>query len=117
MRPGSGRCSSMARRSSNGCAKIGCCPPKSARHFFPQREKQPMKVIEKLLRERLGFEPRALGNSLLERSVRARMRAAGLADMDQYAQLLAHSAEEWNEFLEAAVVTETWFFRERETFA
>ena len=40
----------------------------------------------------------------------------GLKSADDYEQMLLKSPEEFNELIEAIVVTETWFFRDREPF-
>src|SRR6266851_795178 len=73
--------------------------------------------IEQLLRETMGLDAASIGSTLIQRSVRLRMKSLGLKTMEDYQQLLENSAAEWNELMESVVVTETWFFRDREPFA
>jgi chemotaxis protein methyltransferase WspC len=44
------------------------------------------------------------------------MKSLGLKQLEDYKELLASSRAEWNELVEGVVVTETWFFRDREPF-
>ena len=53
---------------------------------------------------------------LIERTIRLRMKQHGIKRETEYHQLLRDSATEFNELIEAVVVTETWFFRDREPF-
>jgi chemotaxis protein methyltransferase WspC len=75
-----------------------------------------MQRIEKRLREGMGLDASTIGSSSLQRTIRLRMKAAGIEDVAEYAHLLATSATEWNQLVEAVVVTETWFFRDRQAF-
>lgn len=75
-----------------------------------------MKHIETLLRRTIGLDANAVGLAGIERVVRRRMQALRLSRPADYAALLERSPEEWEQFLEAVVVCETWFFRERATF-
>ena len=75
-----------------------------------------MNLIEALLRREIGLDAASVGASLLERTLRLRLKALGLTDLHQYRTLLATSPAEWEELLEAVVVTETWFFRDPEAF-
>src|SRR5512136_194662 len=75
-----------------------------------------MKRIESLLREQIGLDAASIGSSMIERTVRLRMKARGVADLDGYKCLLESSRAAWDELVEAAVVTETWFFRDHEPF-
>src|SRR6266704_3397498 len=76
-----------------------------------------MKAIESLLRNTMGLDATSIGSGLIHRTVRLRMKSLGLKLVEEYRQLLATSRAEWNELVEAVVVTETWFFRDREPFA
>jgi chemotaxis protein methyltransferase WspC len=76
-----------------------------------------MYKIENLLRETMGLDPASIGSSLIERTVRLRMKSRRLKKLEDYRQLLATSPTEMNELIESVVVTETWFFRDREPFA
>ncbi len=75
-----------------------------------------MKDIESLLREQIGLDAASIGSSLIERTVRLRMKARGIKDLSNYRELLESSSAAWDELVEAVVVTETWFFRDREPF-
>lgn len=75
-----------------------------------------MKHIEALLRHKIGLDAAAAGMAGVERVVRCRMQALRLSCPKDYAAVLAASPAEWESFLEAVVVCETWFFRERAAF-
>jgi chemotaxis protein methyltransferase WspC len=75
-----------------------------------------MKVIERLLRDRIGLDPSSLGSSMLDRTVRLRMKALGVQRVHDYRHLLERSALEWDALVESVVVPETWFFRDRQPF-
>ena len=78
-----------------------------------------MKPIEQLLREKIGLDARSVGSSAIERSVRLRMKSLGLKKSEDYQRLLESGPgrDEWEELVESVVVTETWFFRDRDPFA
>lgn len=75
-----------------------------------------MRHIEALLRRHIGLDPASVGSALIERTVRLRMKQHGLKRIETYRDLLATSHHELSELIEAVVVTETWFFRDREPF-
>lgn len=75
-----------------------------------------MRRIEALLQREIGLDAAALGPSLVDRSVRARMKLHGLERPADYLQLLLRSRAELEELTESVVVTETWFFRDHEPF-
>lgn len=75
-----------------------------------------MQRIEALLRKGIGLDAASIGSPLIERTVRARMKTLGLDSTAEYERMLLHSAAEFDELIEAVVVTETWFFRDREPF-
>jgi len=54
--------------------------------------------------------------ALFERTIRLRMKQHGLKHIHAYRELLGESPAELRELIEAVVVTETWFFRDREPF-
>jgi chemotaxis protein methyltransferase WspC len=76
-----------------------------------------MQRIEKRLREGMGLDATTIGSSSLQRTIRLRMKAVGAERVEDYEHLIATSATEWNRLVEAVVVTETWFFRDRQAFA
>jgi len=65
----------------------------------------------------MGLDATTIGSSSLQRTIRLRMKAMGAADVEAYEHLIATSAAEWNQLVEAVVVTETWFFRDRQAFS
>jgi len=75
-----------------------------------------MHHIETLLRRNIGLDAASIGSSLIECTVRLRMKEHGLKKMEAYRELLAASPLELEHLIEAVVVTETWFFRDREPF-
>src|SRR2546430_7669954 len=75
-----------------------------------------MKRIERLLRDTIGLDAATIGSTLIERTVRLRMKHHGLQTTERYEQLVESSDAEWDQLLETVVVTETWFFRDRGPF-
>lgn len=75
-----------------------------------------MRSIEALLRRHIGLDATAIGSSLIERTVRRRMKQNGVQQMESYCDLVGNSHHELEQLIEAVVVTETWFFRDREPF-
>ncbi|HXC99439.1 MAG TPA: protein-glutamate O-methyltransferase CheR [Verrucomicrobiae bacterium] len=76
-----------------------------------------MNDIENLLRHSIGLHAATIGSSVVEHTVRSRMRRLGLVNHEDYLNLLRRSPAEWNTLIETMVVTETWFFREKQPFA
>jgi chemotaxis protein methyltransferase WspC len=76
-----------------------------------------MNDIENLLRHSIGLHAATIGSSVVEHTVRSRMRRLGLDNHEDYLNLLRKSPAEWNTLIETMVVTETWFFREKQPFA
>jgi chemotaxis protein methyltransferase WspC len=76
-----------------------------------------MNDIENLLRHSIGLHAATIGSSVVEHTVRSRMRRLGLVNHEDYLNLLRKSPAEWNTLIETMVVTETWFFREKQPFA
>lgn len=75
-----------------------------------------MKRVAEMLRRETGLDAAALGPNVISRTLRGRMTALGLTDETNYcAHALANPAE-WAELVEAAVVSETWFFRDPAAF-
>jgi chemotaxis protein methyltransferase WspC len=75
-----------------------------------------MRTIEELLRQRIGLDAASIGASLIERSVRLRMKSLGLSRTLDYVAHLRESDVEWRQLIESVVVSETWFFRDRQAF-
>jgi chemotaxis protein methyltransferase WspC len=75
-----------------------------------------MQRIESVLRREIGLDAASLGSSAIERTVWQRMKSLGLKDPREYEKLLETSRVERDELVEAVVVLETWFFRDRGPF-
>jgi chemotaxis protein methyltransferase WspC len=73
--------------------------------------------IGALLKESIGLDIASIGTSALEHALRKRLAACGLVDTNAYLEQLRSSNTELQELIEAIVVPETWFFRDREAFA
>ncbi len=76
----------------------------------------PRKHIESLLEKEIGLSPESIGPETIAKAVQARMRANGLMETRAYLSLLRRSKAEWDELVEAVVIPETWFFRNRQSF-
>lgn len=76
-----------------------------------------MQRIEAILRKEIGLNAASIGLSVFERVLRLRMKLHNLNNTEEYQTLLANSSGELDAFIEAIVVTETWFMRGREAFA
>jgi chemotaxis protein methyltransferase WspC len=75
-----------------------------------------MQLIENMLRERMGLDACSIGSTLVQRTVRLRMKALGLKKVEDYHRILESSPTEWTELVESVIITETWFFRDGEPF-
>ena len=69
-----------------------------------------------LLEEFAGMSPGVLGDKNLARAVRERMSACNLADEEQYLEKVRSSSWEMEALIEAVVVPETSFFRDKGPF-
>jgi len=76
-----------------------------------------MRRIEDYLRDRIGLDAASVGVATIHRAIRRQMNRVGLQTVAAYAQLLERCPADWEQLVEAVVVTETWFFREPEVFA
>lgn len=75
-----------------------------------------MKRLENLLRQTIGLHTPAVGPATLEHAVHARMAALGISKDEDFFKRVCASNDEWDALVELVVVTETWFFRDREPF-
>lgn len=64
-----------------------------------------------LLKQRIGLDVESVGQVVIERAIRQRMKATLCNDEDGYWQTLVNSPAEQHALVEAVVVPETWFFR------
>lgn len=76
-----------------------------------------LKEIESLLEQRIGLSPEAIGSESIAKSISKRMTSCNLTDVGAYYKLLLSSHSEWDELVESVVVPETWFFRNKASFA
>ncbi len=74
-------------------------------------------AFERLLKETMGLDAVSIGRSAVERAVRDRLAACDLHDLDAYWTHVCASSSELQELIDAVVVPETWFFRDREAYA
>ena len=72
--------------------------------------------FQNLLKESMGLDVASIGASAIERAVRERQRACRVDDLHAYWTRVRGSDIELQALIDAAVVTETWFFRDREAF-
>ena len=73
--------------------------------------------FESLLKQTMGLDAASIGSAAVERAVQARMSVCATDNLPGYWELVRTSAAEQQELIEAVVVPETWFFRDREAFA
>jgi chemotaxis protein methyltransferase WspC len=73
--------------------------------------------FEKLLRQTMGMDAATVGSATIERAVQDRQAACKLWDRQAYLDHVRASETELQKLIEAVVVPETWFFRDREAFA
>jgi len=73
--------------------------------------------FERLLKASIGLDVGSIGPSSIERAVQERLSACGLRDRHVYWDRVCASGTELQALIEAVVVPETWFFRDREAFA
>mgnify|MGYP001312199685 CR=1 FL=1 len=64
-----------------------------------------MHLIDSLIRQEIGLDSASIGSSLIERTVRLRMKSLGLKKDGDYRRLLDETPAEWEELVEAVVVT------------
>ena len=74
-------------------------------------------ALENLLKDVIGLDPATLGAGAIERAVKDRQSACKAPDARAYWDIVRSSPRELQELIEALVVPETWFFRDREAFA
>jgi chemotaxis protein methyltransferase WspC len=84
---------------------------------FPT-SKNPMTqlAIEDFLRQKIGLDALTVGSNTIARCTNKRMADCGIADINLYLLKLQESPRELEELIEAVVIPETWFFRDREPF-
>jgi len=73
--------------------------------------------FENLLKASMGLDAASIGASAVERAVLERASACALTDPRAYWQRVCASPVELQALIEAVVVPETWFFRDRGAFS
>src|ERR1700686_2436173 len=73
--------------------------------------------FEHLLKASIGLDAGSVGESSIERAVQERLSACALPDRHSYWERVRSSGPELQALIEAVIVPETWFFRDREAFA
>ena len=73
--------------------------------------------LEALLKQKMGLDADSIGSPAIKRAVQSRLAACKLDTMERYWECVRDSAAELQALIEAVVVPETWFFRNREAFA
>lgn len=73
--------------------------------------------FEQLLKAAIGLDAGSIGPASVERAVQARLSACAMPDRHAYWERVRGSESELQALIEAVVVSETWFFRDREAFA
>jgi chemotaxis protein methyltransferase WspC len=73
-------------------------------------------LIESFLEKKIGLSAEAIGSEVITKAVRLRMGGLGLADAAAYHDCLMASDNEQTALVEAVVVPETWFFRNKRAF-
>lgn len=79
-------------------------------------ETAPIRDFEKLLRETIGLSMETVGASVIRHALKRRMTACAISDLHAYWAFVASSPAERQELVDAVIVPETWFFRDREAF-
>jgi chemotaxis protein methyltransferase WspC len=73
-------------------------------------------AIEHLLQASMGLSMASIGPAAIARAVQERVLVCDLNDLDAYLEQVRASATELQALIEAVVVPETWFFRDRHAF-
>jgi chemotaxis protein methyltransferase WspC len=73
-------------------------------------------ALEDLLKVSMGLNAASIGSAAIARAVQGRLSACKVGDLHGYLELLRVSATELQALIEAVVVAETWFFRDRHAF-
>ena len=73
-------------------------------------------AIATLLSQKAGFDAGSISASRLTRAISSRLAAYGFTNAQAYLSRVQSSLPEWEALIEALVVPETWFFRDRKPF-
>nr|HPH42280.1 hypothetical protein [Syntrophorhabdaceae bacterium] len=72
--------------------------------------------IETFLSDNLGLNPESVGRKGIEDAIKLCMDKRMISDEDIYMKMLISNQEEIEKLIDQVVVSETWFFRDRESF-
>ena len=72
--------------------------------------------VEHLLQASMGLSVASIGSAAIGRAVQERLSACKLGDLPAYLERVRASGTELQALIEAVVVAETWFFRDRHAF-
>jgi chemotaxis protein methyltransferase WspC len=73
-------------------------------------------TIATLVHQSAGLDPSILGPGVMRNALNRRLRSCGLKHLGDYLPLLRQDPGELQALVEAAVISETWFFRDRTPF-
>lgn len=73
--------------------------------------------FQKLLRDAIGLSQDTVGPSVIRQALRRRMAAREVNDLQAYWGVLDGNSTELQELIDAVIVPETWFFRDRGAFS
>lgn len=69
-----------------------------------------------LLQSRMGLSAHSVGLSVIESAVKTRLSACRIDDLREYWDHLHAADTELQQLIDAVIIPETWFFRDREAF-
>jgi len=72
--------------------------------------------IAQLLKDSMGLTAESVGASSIERAAKQRMRACKISNATRYYHTVSTSPSELKALTEAAIIPETWFFRDHQPF-
>jgi chemotaxis protein methyltransferase WspC len=72
--------------------------------------------LEQLLKASMGLNVASIGTAAILRAVQERLSVCMIADLPAYMERVRKSGTELQALIEAVVVPETWFFRDRHAF-
>jgi chemotaxis protein methyltransferase WspC len=73
-------------------------------------------AIETLLQQKIGLDANSIGSRSIARAIDQRRAQCGLPTASAYWHHLQSSLQELDALIEAVVIPETWFFRDKEPF-
>lgn len=73
--------------------------------------------IELILKQKLGLDANSVGSRIIARAIAQRQAACQVLDQAAYLALVQTSPQELEQLIEAVVIPETWFFRDKGAFA